>query len=76
MPDLSGRSAVITGANAGIGFEVARVLAGHRAQVVLACRNAARAEQAADRLRAADPRARIAVSSGSTWPRSPRFRCR
>ena len=60
IPDLSGRTAVVTGANAGIGFEVARVLAGHGAQVVLACRDAARAEQAADRLRAADPRAKVA----------------
>jgi NAD(P)-dependent dehydrogenase (short-subunit alcohol dehydrogenase family) len=30
--DLSGRTAVITGANAGIGLEIARVLAAHGAQ--------------------------------------------
>jgi NAD(P)-dependent dehydrogenase (short-subunit alcohol dehydrogenase family) len=61
VPDLSGRTAVITGANAGIGFEIARVLAGRGAQPVLACRNPSRAGQAADRLRSAQPTASIAT---------------
>jgi short chain dehydrogenase len=39
VPDLSGRTAVITGASAGLGLQTARVLAAHGAQVVLACRN-------------------------------------
>ena len=44
MPDQSGRVAVVTGANTGIGFETAAALAAKKATVVMACRNAAKAE--------------------------------
>ncbi|CAD7086448.1 unnamed protein product [Hermetia illucens] len=37
--DLSGKLAVITGANAGIGLETAKSLAFHGCEVILACRN-------------------------------------
>ena len=50
MPDQSGRVAVITGANTGIGFETARLLAARGAAVVLACRSAQRAADAASRI--------------------------
>lgn len=49
--DLTGRTAVVTGANAGLGLEVAAQLAGHGARVVMACRNLAKAEVAADLIR-------------------------
>ena len=39
LPDLSGRVAVVTGANSGIGFRTSEALAAHGARVVLACRD-------------------------------------
>lgn len=44
--DLSGRVALITGANSGLGLRSARVLADHGARVLLACRSATRGERA------------------------------
>ncbi|XP_068115653.1 WW domain-containing oxidoreductase isoform X7 [Hyperolius riggenbachi] len=44
--DLSGKVIIITGANAGIGFETARSLALHGAHVIMACRNLQKANEA------------------------------
>lgn len=55
IPDLTGRTAVITGANTGIGFETAAVLAAHGARVILACRNEARGLAALESIRARTP---------------------
>ena len=46
LPDLSGKLYVITGGNSGIGFEAAKMLGRAGGDVVLACRNPAKAEAA------------------------------
>ena len=51
VPDQSGTVAVVTGANDGLGFEVARVLAGANATVVMAVRNVAKGQAARERIR-------------------------
>src|ERR1700685_3751919 len=53
VPDQHGRIAVITGGNSGIGLEAAKVLAACGATVVLAGRDPARTEAAAEQVRAA-----------------------
>ena len=55
VPAQRGRTAVITGANTGLGFETARVLAARGAQVVLACRDLGRAKEAVARIRSGSP---------------------
>jgi len=46
----TGRTFLVTGANAGIGFEVSKILAARGAHVVLACRDEDRAEVAMNRI--------------------------
>ncbi|KAF8677637.1 Enoyl-(Acyl carrier protein) reductase [Rhizoctonia solani] len=46
VADLSGKLAIVTGANSGIGLEAARALARMNAHVVLACRNETKGEEA------------------------------
>lgn len=50
IPGLDGRVAVATGANTGLGFQTARMLADHGATVVLALRDVEKGKQAAARL--------------------------
>ncbi|MEU4224170.1 oxidoreductase [Nonomuraea sp. NPDC026600] len=59
IPDQSGRLAVVTGANSGIGYVTARELARHGTHVVLACRDPERGRDAADRLLAEVPGAKV-----------------
>ena len=55
IADQSGRIALVTGANSGLGYETARALAAHGAHVVLACRNPGKAADAQERIAEAAP---------------------
>ena len=57
VPDLAGKRILITGANSGIGLQTARVMAQHDAQVILACRNEAKALEAMAGIRQHYPKA-------------------
>ncbi len=57
VPDQSGRVAIVTGANSGLGYDTAAVLADKGARVVLAVRNLDKGTQAADRIKKASPTA-------------------
>jgi len=53
--DLKGKTAIVTGANTGIGFETARVLVKHGCNVVIGCRDMTRAEEAVKSITALHP---------------------
>ncbi|MBD0864057.1 SDR family NAD(P)-dependent oxidoreductase [Gordonia sp. zg691] len=57
IPDQTGRTFVVTGANSGLGAETAKALVGAGADVVLACRNTAKADAVASKL---GPKATVA----------------
>jgi NAD(P)-dependent dehydrogenase (short-subunit alcohol dehydrogenase family) len=61
IPDQSGRVAVITGSNTGIGYQTAAALATRGARVVLAVRNLDKGNDAVARIRSASPRADFTV---------------
>ena len=61
IPDLSGRTAVVTGANGGLGLQTALALAGAGAHVVLAARDQSKTAAAETR-----ERSTIEASQGLT----------
>lgn len=63
VPDQSGKTFIITGANTGIGFEIANTLAARRARVLLACRDETKAQAAISRIRRKTPEANLAFLS-------------
>jgi len=61
VPDQSGRTVVITGANSGLGLHATRAFASKGADVVMACRSVERGEQAKADLQADVPEDRLTV---------------
>jgi NAD(P)-dependent dehydrogenase (short-subunit alcohol dehydrogenase family) len=61
IPDQSGRVAVVTGSNTGIGYHTAAVLAYTGAHVVLAVRDLEKGNAALSRIVAADPKADVTL---------------
>jgi len=61
IPDLTGKTAVVTGANGGLGLETAKALAAKGALVVMAARNQDKAAGAAATIRAAAPSAALEI---------------
>ena len=85
IPDQSGRVAVVTGANGGLGLEVARELAGKGGHVVMAARDQAKAEAARASIRRQVPDASLELQPldlasqrsfarppPRSWPANPR----
>jgi NAD(P)-dependent dehydrogenase (short-subunit alcohol dehydrogenase family) len=60
MPDLTGKVAIVTGANRGIGYATARALVRKNATVILACRNKDKGEAAVQQIAQAYPEAKAA----------------
>lgn len=55
IPPLAGKTAIVTGANSGLGFEISKVLARHGARVVMACRDLSKADAAAEEILKTNP---------------------
>jgi NAD(P)-dependent dehydrogenase (short-subunit alcohol dehydrogenase family) len=63
IPDLAGKTLIVTGGNSGLGYETARELARHRARVVIACRSAGKARAAIEQIRAENPGADVSAGA-------------
>ena len=61
IPDLTGTTAVVTGANGGLGLESTKALAGAGAHVVMAVRNQEKAQAAYDEITSANPDASLEI---------------
>ncbi len=61
IPDLTGRVAVVTGGNGGLGLETCRALAAHGALVIMGARNLDKADEAAKSILATVPDALLEI---------------
>jgi NAD(P)-dependent dehydrogenase (short-subunit alcohol dehydrogenase family) len=62
MPDQTGRVAIVTGANSGLGLAATRALAAAGATTVLACRSIGNAERARQDILAGSPGSRLEIA--------------
>ncbi len=62
IPDLTGQTIIVTGANSGLGFATATALAAHGASVVMAVRDAQKGARAFDQIKTRVPHALVEVS--------------
>ena len=63
IPDQTGRTAIVTGANTGLGFQTVTALAAHGAHVVLAVRNLDKGKDAVQKIAAASPGAAVTLQA-------------
>jgi NAD(P)-dependent dehydrogenase (short-subunit alcohol dehydrogenase family) len=63
LGSTAGKTAVITGANSGLGYQTAKQLAAHGSHVIMACRDQGRGQAALDQLRSEVPDAKAEVRS-------------
>ncbi|MEA3336204.1 MAG: oxidoreductase [Chloroflexota bacterium] len=61
IPDQTGRVAIVTGANSGLGFETSKALAAKGAAVIMACRNVEKGNAAAEKIRGENPSGNVQV---------------
>jgi len=61
VPDQTGKTIFITGANTGLGYETAKVLAGRKARVIIGCRSEDKAQQAREKILAEHSKADVAI---------------
>lgn len=59
IPDLTGRTFLVTGANSGLGYATTRELARHGAHVIMAVRNETKGRQAVEAIRTRQPDAHL-----------------
>lgn len=59
IPDMAGKLILVTGANSGIGFEAAKILADKNGEIILACRNQQKGEEALAKILESNPSAQV-----------------
>lgn len=61
IPDLSGKLALVTGANSGLGYETTRAMAAKGAEVIMACRNLEKGKAALETIQAENLNAKLVL---------------
>jgi NAD(P)-dependent dehydrogenase (short-subunit alcohol dehydrogenase family) len=61
IPNLSGKVAIVTGSNSGIGYEAAQVLANKNAEVIIAVRNQEKGEKAVEIIKSQNSKVDIKI---------------